>query len=62
MARKGPGGMVRLARNGNRVVCRRWEQPAPGRLVRDAPAAAGVVHIEIELAAHEGGIAVGRRL
>lgn len=57
MVRKGPSGVVRLARNGLRVVGGRWEQPVGAGWWRDALAEAGFGDIRVEVLEHEGGIA-----
>lgn len=61
MLRKGPGGVVRLARNGLRFAGRRWERPARAGWWSDALRAAGFVDITLEVLHHEGGIAAARR-
>ena len=60
MLRKGPAGVVRLARNGARLATGRWEHPAGAEWWRTALRQAGFVDVEIELLAHEGGIACAR--
>jgi ubiquinone/menaquinone biosynthesis C-methylase UbiE len=61
LMRKGPAGIVRLARNGIRIASGRWERPVRARWWRGALAKAGFVDIRIELLDHEGGIAAARR-
>lgn len=61
MVRKGPAGVVRLARNAVRFAGRRWEQPARGSWWHDALERAGFEDVEIEVLHHEGGIARARR-
>ena len=61
MLRKGPAGVVRLAKNGARFAGRRWEQPARARWWDAALRDAGFVDVGVELFDHEGGIATGRR-
>lgn len=54
---KGPGGALRLARNGARYVVGRWEQPATAEWWAAALAETGFTQIEVETLEHEGGIA-----
>lgn len=61
MLQKGPGGAVRLARNGLRIAGRRWEHPAPAEFWRLELAAAGFADVGVEVLSHEGGIASGLR-
>ena len=57
MLAKGPGGVLRLARNGLRWATGRWEKPAGADWWRNALQRAGFVDVRIELCDHEGGIA-----
>jgi ubiquinone/menaquinone biosynthesis C-methylase UbiE len=61
MLKKGPGGVVRLAKNAARYVTASWEQPARPDWWEAALRQAGFVDVEVEPLAHEGGIAVARR-
>jgi ubiquinone/menaquinone biosynthesis C-methylase UbiE len=61
MLRKGPAGVMRLAKNGVRVLSRRWERPARAGWWATALGAAGFVDVAVEELPHEGGIAVARR-
>lgn len=61
MLRKGPGGIVRLAKNGARIVDRRWERPARADWWDAAMRRAGFIDVDVELLPHEGGIASARR-
>ena len=61
MLRKGPAGVVRLARNGLRFAGRRWERPARAGWWKDALLAAGFVDVTVEVLHHEGGLAMARR-
>lgn len=61
MLRKGPAGVIRLARNAARLVTGRWEQPARASWWAAALIDAGFVATDIELLDHEGGIARGQR-
>ncbi len=61
MVRKGPAGVLRLAKNGARLASGRWEQPARAEWWRDALRQAGFVDVRVDVLEHEGGIAVARR-
>jgi SAM-dependent methyltransferase len=61
LLRKGPGGLVRLARNGLRLATGRWEHPAPPDWWRDAMARAGFTQIEVELLRSESAVVHGSR-
>lgn len=61
MLRKGPAGVLRLAKNGARIVSGQWEQPARADWWSTALADAGFVEVEVALMDHEGGIAQARR-
>ncbi len=61
MLRKGLPGVVRLARNGARIATGRWERPVRGDWWAAALRAADFVEVEVEVLAHEGGIASARR-
>lgn len=61
MARKGPAGVVRLARNGIRLAGRRWERPARATWWGAALGDAGFVDVDVQVLAHEGGLAAARR-
>lgn len=58
MARHGPAGFVRIARNAFKVLTRTGERPAPPEWWRQALEAAGFVEVTVECLAHEGAIAV----
>ena len=60
MLRRGLPGVIRLAKNGIRFAGRRWEQPARADWWRDALTRAGFVEVEVEVLAHEGGVASSR--
>jgi SAM-dependent methyltransferase len=57
IGRRGPGGWLRLARNAGRMLIGRGERPASPEWWRIALLEAGFDSIEIEVLAHEGGIA-----
>lgn len=61
MLRKGPGGVLRLAKNGVRIACGRWERPARAEWWRRALSEAGFVDVDVTVLPHEGGIAQARR-
>lgn len=61
MVRKGPAGVVRLARNGLRLAGGRWEHPAAAAWWEAELAASGFEDVRVDVLAHEGGIAVARR-
>jgi ubiquinone/menaquinone biosynthesis C-methylase UbiE len=61
MLAKGPGGIVRLAKNGLRFAAARWEKPARPSWWREALEHAGFVDVSVEPLPHEGGIAQGRK-
>jgi len=61
MLRKGPAGVLRLAKNAVRLGCGQWEQPARAQWWRNALTEAGFVDVDVAVLAHEGGIASARR-
>lgn len=61
MLRKGPAGVVRLARNGVRFATGRWEHPARAPWWDGALRDAGFEDVRVDVLAHEGGIAYARR-
>lgn len=61
MARMGPAGLARLARNGLRYARGAWEQPARAEWWEAALRQAGFADVGVEVLDHEGGIAWGRR-
>jgi ubiquinone/menaquinone biosynthesis C-methylase UbiE len=61
MLRKGPAGMLRLAKNAVRLGCGRWEQPARAEWWQTALTEAGFVDVDVTVLEHEGGIASARR-
>ena len=60
MARKGPAGILRLAKNGARIITGRWERPARADWWRRELADAGFVDVRVDVLGHEGGIAIAR--
>jgi ubiquinone/menaquinone biosynthesis C-methylase UbiE len=61
MARKGPAGVLRLAKNAARFAAARWEKPAAPAWWEQALKEAGFADASVEALPHEGGIAVGRK-
>lgn len=61
MLRKGPAGVVRLARNAVRYVTGRWEHPVRAPWWDAALRDAGFEDVSVDVLAHEGGIAYARR-
>lgn len=61
IARKGPAGIVRLARNAGRLATGRWEHPVSPERWRELLEARYFVDIAVTLAEHEAGVAVARR-
>lgn len=61
MLRRGVPGVIRLAKNGLRFAGRRWEQPARADWWRAALERVGFEDVDVELCAHEGGVASARR-
>ncbi len=61
MLRRGPAGLLRLAKNGLRFLGRRWERPSRAEWWKDAIERAGFVEISVDVMDHEGGIGRARR-
>lgn len=61
MVRKGPSGLVRLARNGARFAGGRWESPARADWWAAALQRAGFADVHVDTLSHEGGIAWAER-
>lgn len=61
MLRRGPAGLMRIARNATRIAARRWEHPARVQWWQDALPAAGFVDVAVRPLDHEGGIATARK-
>ena len=61
MARRGPAGLVRIARNALRVLTFTGERPAPPEWWRQALVDAGFIDVTVECLVHEGGIASARK-
>jgi ubiquinone/menaquinone biosynthesis C-methylase UbiE len=61
LLRRGPAGVVRIAKNAFRYATGRWEQPAAVGWWEAALLRAGFGEVEVRPLAHEGGIATARR-
>ena len=61
LLRRGPAGVLRLGKNGMRLLARRWESPARACWWQRALDGAGFTEISVVLLEHEGGIASARR-
>lgn len=61
IARKGPAGFVRIARNAGRVATRRWEHPSSPERWQRLLEARRFVDIQVEMIENEAGIAFARR-
>lgn len=61
MLRKGPSGILRLAKNGLRLAVGQWERPAAADWWRRALADEGFVDVVVTVLDHEGGVATARR-
>ncbi len=61
MLKRGPAGVIRIARNAARVVAGRWEQPATPEVWEEMLLARGFEDVRIELLEHEAAVAVARR-
>ena len=57
MLRKGPAGVLRLAKNGARFAAASWEKPARAEWWERALKDAGFRDVTVETLAHEGGVA-----
>lgn len=60
IARRGPAGLLRLAKNGARIVSGSWEHPADANWWDKTLKGAGLLDVSIEVLHHEGGIASAR--
>lgn len=61
MARRGPAGFARIARNAFKVMAGNGEHPAPPEWWREAIEATGFTDVSVECLAHEGAIAAARK-
>lgn len=61
MLRKGPAGVVRLAKNGVRLATGTWEKPMPVEWWASVLDEQGFVEVRVEPLAHEGGLASARK-
>lgn len=61
MARRGPAGLARIARNGFKVMTGTGEHPAPPEWWCEALESAGFAGVGVECLPHEGAIAAARK-
>ena len=61
LLRRGPAGILRIARNALRIVRGHWEHPAPPERWREMLAARHFVDAVVAPLEHEAGVAVARR-
>ena len=61
VARKGPAGIVRIARNAGRVATGRWEHPTSPESWLHLLEARRFIDVHVEMIENEAGIAFGRR-
>ncbi|MGA8744923.1 MAG: methyltransferase domain-containing protein [Solirubrobacterales bacterium] len=61
MIRRGPAGLLRLARNALRLLTLTGEHPAPAGWWREALTEAGFIEVTVKTLAHEGGIASAKK-
>lgn len=61
IARRGPAGLLRIARNAGRVAVGRWEHPSPPEEWEEMLRTRGFEDVRIELLQHEAGIATAAR-
>jgi ubiquinone/menaquinone biosynthesis C-methylase UbiE len=59
--RRGPAGVLRIVRNGARVVAGRWERPASPESWEAMLVGRGFEQVRIEFLVHEAAVAVARR-
>lgn len=61
IARRGPAGLLRIARNAGRVAAGRWEHPSPPEAWERMLCDRHFEQIEVELLENEAGLATARR-
>jgi ubiquinone/menaquinone biosynthesis C-methylase UbiE len=61
LLKRGPAGVLRILRNGLRVLAGRWEQPATPQTWEEMLVARGFEQVRIELLEHEAAVALARR-
>jgi SAM-dependent methyltransferase len=61
IARRGPSGLLRIARNAGRVAVGRWEHPAPPDVWARMLAERHFDDVSVELLENEAGLACARR-
>lgn len=61
IARKGPAGFVRIARNAGRIATRRWEHPTSPDRWQQLLEARRFIDVHVEMLENEAGVACARR-
>jgi ubiquinone/menaquinone biosynthesis C-methylase UbiE len=61
LARRGPAGLIRIARNAGRALAGRWEQPAAPETWERMLVDRSFEDVTVGLLEHEAGVAVARR-
>jgi SAM-dependent methyltransferase len=61
VARKGPGGIIRIVRNAGRVAAGRWEHPSPPATWHRLLKARQFADVRVEMVENEAGVAVAVR-
>jgi hypothetical protein len=61
LGRHGPAGLLRIAKNGLRILTRTWEHPAPAASWEQMLARRHFTDISVRLLEHEAGVALARR-
>jgi hypothetical protein len=61
LARRGPAGLLRIARNGARILTRRWEHPASASSWERMLDARHFQGVQVTLLENEAGIALAER-
>lgn len=59
--RRGPAGLIRIAKNAVRLLIGRWEQPVAPHWWERSLRETGFVEVSVRALVHEGGVASGRR-
>lgn len=60
LLRRGPAGLLRIAKNAFRYLTGRWEQPAEVAWWQRALERAGFTDLTVQALEHEGGLAFAR--
>lgn len=61
LARRGPAGLLRIARNGVRILTRRWEHPAPPNTWERMLTDRHFENVRVSVLEHEAGILIAGR-